>query len=39
MYLKFMPYTPTINVSGRKNAEKMVNNFITSLVFLELIDK
>jgi hypothetical protein len=30
---KFIPYTPTIKVRGKKNAEKMVNNLTTSLFF------
>jgi hypothetical protein len=39
MYLKFIPYTPTKNVSGKKKAENTVSTFITSLVFWEETDK
>ena len=35
MYSKFIPYTPTMNVSGRKNTENTVNTRITSLVRCE----
>ena len=32
MYLKFIPYTPTMNVSGRKKTENTVSTRMTSLV-------
>ena len=38
MYLKFIPYTPTKNVKGKKKAENTVSTFMTSFVFWEETD-
>src|SRR5690606_33669617 len=38
IFSKFMPYIPAINVNGRKKAEKIVSNFITSLFFWALTE-
>jgi hypothetical protein len=39
IYSKFIPYTPTINVTGIKSVEIMVSTFITSLSLLLKLDR
>jgi hypothetical protein len=38
MNSKFIPYSPTIKVSGRKKVEMIVRTFITSFIRIESDD-
>src|SRR5665647_2576107 len=39
IYLKFIPYNPTINVKGMKTVEIMVKIFITSFILLLILER